>query len=37
MAFDDREKLEPVSAYVRKVHDEILKGVLGTGEWQAKQ
>lgn len=37
MAFDDREKLAPLRAYVQKVHDEILKGVLGAGEWQAKQ
>lgn len=36
MAFDDRAKVEPLRAYVRKVHDEILEGVLGTEVWQAK-
>ena len=31
MAFDDREKLQPVIHYVQRAHDEILKGVLASG------
>ncbi len=31
MAFDDREKLQPVIRYVQRAHDEILKGVLEAG------
>lgn len=33
---EDRRQIEAVEEYIRKVHDELLGGILGTVEWSKK-
>jgi hypothetical protein len=34
MGVEEREQVEPVRAYVEKVHDLFLEGIMGTGKWK---
>ena len=36
MSVEERDQLQSIQDYIQKVHDELLEGILGTGEWEAK-
>jgi len=37
MSVDERERMAPLAAYIRQVHDEVLEGVLGAGKEKGKR
>jgi hypothetical protein len=36
MAVEERDQLQSIQDYIQKVHDELLEGIMGTGEWEPK-
>jgi hypothetical protein len=35
MSYDERGQIKSIQDYIQKVHDELLEGIMGTGEWEA--
>jgi hypothetical protein len=36
MSYDEREQIKRFQSDIRKIHDEILEGIMGTGGWKGK-
>lgn len=36
MSLEERESMVPLQRYIERVHDDLLEGIMGTGQWTAK-
>ena len=36
MGLDERESIEPIRKYIQQVHDDLLEGIMGTGQLKSK-
>lgn len=37
MSIEDRERIEPIRQRIQDVHDDLLEGIMGTGDWRRKK
>lgn len=35
--FEERDRIEPVRKGIQEIHDDLLEGIMGTGEWKPKR
>ncbi len=37
VSFEERDRIEPIRKGIQEIHDDLLEGIMGTGEWRPRR